>query len=266
MCSSLTDLDQTFADLETLKTLQRPEVEGNLLAALVEVLGVLQGRAAGYHIPAAANLAEALFDAGGLEPAEEAIPRPRGGRGDERRAHAAPGAGPPRGPRDLPPGTSRRPISPTSWRWSVGPSLAVDPESGLTGLQRLRRRSSPRVLGEDDTWRLVGNAGRLLADERSRASDALELLPELLALNPDLALLRQLGPLLFADEQLSGPLLRVLERREVVDATAVRVLAGARGPGRLLGSTRGQRRARGPAVARRPAARHPRALIGRPSA
>lgn len=211
-CPSLGDLDQTFDDLESLETLQQPE-SYDVLVAFIELLQLLENGQSN-HIPAFADLAEALFDAGGLEPAEEAI-RDLGASAvmsdvltlvpllvhPEDHGISA-GAEPANDLADL--------LEIVRW------AFAVDPSNGLTGFQRMRPLLAP-ILGHDGTWDALGHAGVVLADPRSESSHALELVPVLVELDPDLEVLTQLGPLL-GDRELSQPLLRIVEVPDVSDA------------------------------------------------
>lgn len=73
------------------------------------------------------------------------------------------------------------------------------------------------LLGQEGTWTALGNLAGLLGEDEATVREALPLVAEIVAADPDLELVAQLGPLL-GDEALSGPLLRIAESRELMDA------------------------------------------------
>lgn len=203
---------QTVDDLGALEALQQPDA-AELLTAFIDVLAVLE-RGQIDHLPATAQLAEDLYRAGGLAPAEELL-RDVGDSaliGDVVSlvpvlAHPAAYdlSGGPGGPVDL-----GDVLAWASWLF------VVDEEVGLTGYQRARPLLAS-ALAHDGTWEALDHAGALLRDPRSRTSRGLELLGVVLQLDPDLVVLTELGPLL-ADPQLAGPLLRATEAAPVPNA------------------------------------------------
>lgn len=213
---------QNVDDLRTLEVLQQPEAY-DLMAAFIAVLAVLE-RGETDHLPAFADLAEALFGAGGLEPAEELIRD----IGDSAVADDVVALVPVLvHPVEHGIVAGDQPATDLSdTLWLVDWLVAVDPDTALTGFQRLRPWMRP-VLAPDDGWVALGRLAALMADERSQTHDVLALVPSLVALDPELTTLDELGPLL-GDEELAGALLRIVERREVADA----LLAGE-GPERV---------------------------------
>ncbi|MEZ4236088.1 MAG: hypothetical protein R3F59_07985 [Myxococcota bacterium] len=210
VCPSFTR--QTMDDLRALEALQQPEALP-LLTDFVTVLAVLQGGSTD-HLPAFADLAEALFDAGGLEPAEEAIrdlgPTPvaedlvalvEALAHPERHGVTAGGAPAP---------TLGDALALVDW------AFAVDPAVGLSGLQRIRPWAVG-VLDDDDGWVAGGNLARLAATPGTATADLLPLLATVADLDPQLTVLDDLGPVL-ADPEVAAPLLRIAERPDVVDA------------------------------------------------
>ncbi len=210
VCPDLTQ--QTLDDLRALEAISRPEAT-SLLTGVISALHVLE-RGEIDHLPALADLSEALFLAGGLEPFEELV-RDLGGETISidlvRSIEIAldPSAH----------GIERGGLIPIGLadgiellRWSFAP----DPETGQTGFQRLRPWMAP-VLDQDETWQIVGNLATLSVDDRTQVSQLLELAPRIVALDPDLVLLEQLSPLL-ADAELAGPLLRLVETDPLRDA------------------------------------------------
>lgn len=97
--------------------------------------------------------------------------------------------------------------------------------SGRSGWQQLAPLVLP-VAHADDTWRTVDRLAPLLADDRTRTSDGLNVLASVVALDPSLAWLPGMAPLL-QDPQLVRPLLLVVETPGVVEtALATRPAAG----------------------------------------
>lgn len=200
-----------YDDLQVLETIQMPESE-DVLVAFVALLQVLK-HGQQDHIPAFADMAEALYDAGGLEPGEELIRDIAREKAltdvltvlpvlvhPEEHGITAGGA-PANDLADL--------LGIVRW------AFVVDPETGLTGFQRTRPWMAP-VLGEDGTWVTIGNLARTLDTPGTQLSRSLDLIPVLVDLDPDLVLLDQIATVLH-DEELSLPLLRLLERDELID-------------------------------------------------
>lgn len=200
-----------YDDLQVLETLQEPETY-DVLVAFVDLLNVLKHGQVD-HLPDFADMAEALYDAGGLEPGEELIRDVALTRAltdvltllpvlvhPEEHGITA-GSQPANDLADL--------LEIVRW------FFVVDPENGLTGFQRSRPWMAP-ALGEDGTWVVVGNVSQTLLVPDSQLSHTLDLVPELLALDPDLVVLGELTTLL-RDDELSLPILRILERPELVD-------------------------------------------------
>ena len=94
-------------------------------------------------------------------------------------------------------------------------AVSEDPDTGRTGLEWLRPILKP-LLSEDGTWTTLNRAAGLMRYEDSATAGLLALIPPLLQLDPDLALMDQLGPLL-GQRSVAAPLLRALEAPGVVD-------------------------------------------------
>lgn len=211
LCSGIST--QQLEDLASVGTMTRPEAH-DLLVVFVRVLEILKkdattGASDG-HLPVLADLVERLYDSGGYPALEELVrdvgeqqvlvdlvdlvpvladPAAFGIRaGDEPAAGLQDALG--------------------LLEWVVKP----DPD-GVAGWARLRPLVAP-VLRHDQTWTALDHATRLMVDERTQTSRALDILPPLLAADPELALLDQLGPLL-QDEALSQAFLRLIETPQV---------------------------------------------------
>ena len=87
--------------------------------------------------------------------------------------------------------------------------LDEDPATGEPVFAGAEAVAKP-IIASDGTWKALEAAGRLLVDDRSQLSRGLELVPPLMALDPEFESLIGLAPLL-GDERVSAPLLRVLE-------------------------------------------------------
>ncbi|MEQ1568975.1 MAG: hypothetical protein ABMA64_25275 [Myxococcota bacterium] len=204
VCPTLTA--QTLDDLTALAVLTEPETE-SVLTTFVAVLGVLeQGQTD--HLPEFADAATALFAAGGLEPAEEAIRDwgasawtadvtalvPVAVRPEAYGLTAAGGA----------PATLEDLVDAVGWLF------APEPSTGRIGFDRVRPWVVP-MFAHDGTWAAVGAFARVASDERSVSSKLPSLLPGLLELDPSLDTLHAAGTLL-AEPAIAGPALRVAER------------------------------------------------------
>lgn len=176
----------------------------DLLVVFVDALGVLR-RGQQDRIPDLADLATSLEAGGGTVVAEELIRD----IGDEAAMT------------DL---IALVPIlaDPGAYGLTAGAEPAVDlhdafglvvwvfaDDAGRTGLERILPLVSP-VVDEPGAWEAEEHFGRLLAEEGSQAGRAFELVPPLLAVDPDLVTLDQIAALI-GDPTLAGPLLRVLE-------------------------------------------------------
>ena len=73
------------------------------------------------------------------------------------------------------------------------------------------------ALGQDGTWVALGNLAELLQTQDANTAVALERLPTLVEVDPDLDLIHGLSPLV-GDERLSRPLARVVETPAVTEA------------------------------------------------
>jgi hypothetical protein len=89
-------------------------------------------------------------------------------------------------------------------------------DAGRSGWERSKPLIQP-VIAEDGTWVAIDNAARVMSADDSQLGKALELVPPLLAIDPDLVTLDQLAPLL-RDDAVAAPLLRVVETPGVADA------------------------------------------------
>jgi hypothetical protein len=99
--------------------------------------------------------------------------------------------------------------------WDAAESV-LRPRGGITDWDRAQPAAAA-LLSHDGAWIAIGNAAALLDDGASRASDALRVVPDWVAADPNLALLDAAGALL-AEPDLSGPVLRLLATEGVVDA------------------------------------------------
>ena len=210
ICPSFTR--QTLDDLRALEALQRPEALA-LLAGFVALTEDLQGGPTD-HLPAFADLIEALFVAGGLEPTEELV------RDLGQTEVAA----------DLVALLSVL-IHPEDHDITAGPDPAVtldeliqigawafapDPKTGLTGLQRVRPWTHA-LLDHDDGWRAVGHLALRMSDRGTETADLLARLADLAALDPDLVVFDEIGQTL-ADPAIATPLLQLAEQPAVASA------------------------------------------------
>lgn len=73
------------------------------------------------------------------------------------------------------------------------------------------------LIAHDGTWQAVGNLATLLQAQDANTANALEHVPVLVDLDPELDVIHGLAPVV-GDERLSRPLTRVFETPEVVDA------------------------------------------------
>jgi hypothetical protein len=89
-------------------------------------------------------------------------------------------------------------------------------DEGQTGWDRVHPLVSP-VLAEGPTWVTVGNAAELLTTPDTQTGRAIDLIPPLLAVDPELVTLQELGPLL-GNDAIARPLLTVVETPGVTGA------------------------------------------------
>lgn len=180
----------------------------DLLVVFVDALGALR-HGQSDRIPDLADLATSVEDGGGVVPIEELV---RDVADEPMLADAI----------DLVPVLA----SPEAYSLAAGDEPAVDlhdamgllvwvfhEDAGRTGLERILPLVEP-VVDEPGTWVAEENLGRLLAEDGSQTGHILDLLPPMLAIDPDLATVDQLAPLI-GDPTLAGPLLRVAETDDV---------------------------------------------------
>ncbi|NCG21634.1 MAG: hypothetical protein GWP91_21680 [Rhodobacterales bacterium] len=209
ICDTLTN--EVMDDLIAVDVLTEPEAN-NLLTAIVGLLQVSKNNGTN-HIPDVANLLQAAHQGGGTEPLEE-LARDLGNEDFlSDLVDVVPILADPSGH-----GITLEGDEPVDLAEAIGLiawAVEIDDTSGNTGLQELRPLLVP-ILTEDGTWEALDRAGSLLRDEQSQTAHALELLPPLLALDPQLTLLQDLGPLL-GERSVSMPLLRAIESPGVVE-------------------------------------------------
>lgn len=214
-CPTLTQ--DVVDDLVAVDVLTQPESQ-ELLVVVVGLLDAAKNSGIN-HIPDVANALDLLHEGGGTQPLEELV-------------------------RDLGPEplvadlVQAIPVlaNPESYGIQAGEEPAVDlsdavwllewafvphPKTGLAGLEELRPLLRP-ILSQPETWTAVDRAGSLMRDESTQTSSMLELIPPLLALDPELVLLDQIGPLL-AETAISEPMLRALEAPGVLDSLTLEV-------------------------------------------
>ncbi len=204
VCSTLTT--EVMDDLIAVDVLTEPEAR-NLLTAIVGLLEVSKNGGNTNHIPDVANLLEEAHKAGGTPPLEELV---RDLGNEPLFADLVDVVPILANPEefgivldDAEPVDLAEAVSLIAW------AFEVDETSGMTGLQELRPLLVP-ILKEDGTWETLDRAGVLMRDDASQTAHLLELLPPLIALDPELTLLQDLGPLL-GERAVSAPLLRALE-------------------------------------------------------
>lgn len=197
-------------DLDAVSVITKPEAY-DVFVTFVRILEVLKSNASEDRLPVMADLVARLYEAGGYAPVEEVV----------RDVGLQPALG------DL---VALVPVlaDPAAYGITAGHAPAVDltdaidllewvfatdPALDLAGWERVRPLALP-LLTEDGTWDAMGHAARLMADDKTQTSQMLDLLPTILDLDPELALLDQVGPLL-GDPVLRGPVLRLLETPEV---------------------------------------------------
>lgn len=206
VCPTLTR--QVVHDLRSIDLIYDDRVY-DLLVVFIDALNLLENGQTD-HIPDLADLSGELYAGGGLEPVEELI---RDVAAEPAIDHVI----------DLVPVLA----DPDAYGIEAGEDDAVDlhdalsiatwlfepGDGGETGWERVQPLVTP-VLAEDATWTVVGNAATLAATDDTQTCRALELIPPLLAADPELATLDALGPLL-GDETLAMPLLRAIETEGV---------------------------------------------------
>lgn len=211
VCPALTH--DLVDDLVAVDVLTRPEAD-DLLEVVVGLLRVAKDGGSSNHVPDLVNALASAHDVGATEPVEELF----------------------RDVGDLPliaDVVALLPVlaDPAGWGITaaggeptdladfldlVGWVFTVDPESGRTGLERFHPLLRA-VMAQDGTWTALDRAGGLLRQEGTALSRLLDLLPAMLALDPELDLVHQLGAAL-DHPAVSAPLLRTLEAPGVVDA------------------------------------------------
>lgn len=211
VCPTLTH--DLVDDLVAVDVLTRPEAD-DLLDVVVGLLSVVKDGGASNHVPELADALASAHDVGATEPIEEVL-RDVGGLPLVADVVALlPVLADPAGwgitaaggePTDL-----------ADFLDLVAWAFVVDPDDGRTGLERFHPLLRA-VMAQDGTWTALDRAGGLLRQEGTALSRLLDLLPAMLALDPELDLVHQIGAAL-DHTSVSAPLLRALEAPGVVDA------------------------------------------------
>lgn len=94
-------------------------------------------------------------------------------------------------------------------------ALFLEDDGGKTAWEHACPLVRP-VVARDETWVVVGRAGALLRQDGSVASQALDLVPRILDMDPDLQLAGD-GAALLGNPKIAGPMLRILETDGVLD-------------------------------------------------
>ena len=114
-------------------------------------------------------------------------------------------------------GAMDRPPMDLEGLWGVAEAL-FRIEDGRSNIERL----APVIqaaMNQEGTWVAVGNLGGLLREQGATTPSLMTRLPELLALDPELELVRSLGSVMRSSTT-AAPLLRVAESEEVMEALA----------------------------------------------
>ncbi|MBT3218605.1 MAG: hypothetical protein HN348_05890 [Proteobacteria bacterium] len=201
ICPTITS--EVIDDLHAVEVIQEPEAT-ELLIFFIEFLNDLKYGEQN-RIPELADMATTLYEYESIEPIEELI----------RDLGIQPVVG------DV---MVLLPVfvEPDQYGLTAGVAPAMDfqdalslvlwiweEDNGETGWQKIEPLLLP-LADDDDTWVLVGRLGTLLEDEQSQISNILELVPPILAIDPDLEILDQIAPLL-GNKKIGKPLLRALE-------------------------------------------------------
>lgn len=211
VCPTLTH--ELVDDLVAVDVLTQPEAT-DLLTAVVGILDVAKNGGSENHIPELATALDVAHDLGGTEPLEELFRD----IGEERLVS------------DL---VEVVPVlaDPTAYGITAGSeeavdladalgllewTFAVDTDTDRTGLEWLRPLLQP-VLEQEGTWEALDRMGLLLRTEGTATAGLLDMVPPLLQLDPELALLDSLGPLV-GNKRVAAPLLRALETPGLLDA------------------------------------------------
>jgi hypothetical protein len=211
VCPTLTN--DVVDDLVAVDVLTEPQAY-DLLSVVVGILGPAKDDGQTNHIPDIADTVQLLHEAGGTEPLEELF-RDIGTQPlladlvEVVPILATPEA------YGLTAGTEPA-VDLANAIWLLDWAMAVDPETGRTGIEWLRPILRP-VLIQQGTWDALDRASGLMRDETSDTSQLLDLLPPLLELDPDLVLLDNIGALL-GERAIAAPLLRALESQGVLQA------------------------------------------------
>lgn len=210
VCPALTH--ELVDDLVAVDVVTEPEAT-DLLVVIVGILDVAKNQGQYNHIPELADALKISHDAGGTEPLEELFRDV----GEERLiadvVEAIPVLANPQGF-----GITAGSEAPVNLADALGLlewAFAEDPDSGKTGLQWLHPLIRP-LLSQQGTWDALDRAGALMRTEGSATAGLLDLIPPLLALDPELELLDHLGPVL-GDTTVSRPLLQALESPGVLE-------------------------------------------------
>ncbi|MFT7520058.1 MAG: hypothetical protein ACI9MC_002202 [Kiritimatiellia bacterium] len=207
VCPALTL--QVVRDLPSLDLLGEPQAR-SLTHTMVGMLKVSKyGKKD--HIPEVVDLISDVHSGGGVLPLQEVL-RDLG----ENEINA-----------DL---TKLVPVMAHPWRYDIdaqGDRAAnledlldvvtwlVHPKDGKTGYQRLKPLLQP-ALEHDGTWQAIHHASTVLADQNSRLAQAHELLPPMIAADPELKILQQIGPML-SERAIAEPILRIAATSAVTD-------------------------------------------------
>jgi hypothetical protein len=208
-CDGLTH--EIVDDLEAVGVLTEPPAY-DILVLFIEILDLLK-HGEQDRLPELMTLATDLFEADGIEPTEELLRdlAPTAVVDDilalvpvlaDPVSHGIKAT-------THPPVDVAELLGAAEWAFSKN-------EQGLTGWERARALVLP-VLEHEATWVALDRTAGLLEDDRTQMSGLLHLLPPLVALDPNLDILDQLGPLL-EDDQLARPLLEITETGAVIEA------------------------------------------------
>ena len=205
ICPDLTH--QVVDDLRAIDAITGDE-SYSLLVTIVELLDVMKNQSDTNQIPVVADLLNQLHDAGGTKPLEELVID----LGDQSLLvdifDLVPALADPVGAGIL----SERLQDPVELQDAIGLmewAFVIDPDKGQTGLEEMRPLLVA-MLDPDETWQALANAGELMADDQTQIHKLMDIIPPLLAIDPELEILDQLGPLL-GQERIARPLMRMIE-------------------------------------------------------
>ncbi len=214
-CSGIDDTEQLVSDLGSLERLNDPE-SGQLLTVLVDALGALYDEDAGLNeLEALANLLTIAHDRDLLPPVEEVLHDLAGSALMSDLGRLVPLLldpsplevdGCPEGsaPLDFPA------------IWALLKTALTEQDRGEAPLLTLQPVLNA-ALGQEGTWTAIDNLAGLMQEDEATLQQALPLVAEIVAADPDLSLVADLAPLL-EDDEVREPLLRIAESRTLTDA------------------------------------------------